>query len=209
MLKIISNKVVCFFVEGDTEIEFYKAVVKSASLRMGRPIGCTIEYVNLKGCGNYKNEALRRFKNLQLKHKKCELYVVLCFDSDVFFISKRPPFNKEKIQESLIENGAQSVYCIEAKHSIEDWFLCDFNGVLSYLRLPRSTKLPRGNGQDALRELFKKANKIYVKGKGAKDFIAKLDVLKIINIHCMDIRDLCVAIGWECKKICPSKSDKN
>ena len=26
MLKIISNKVICFFVEGDTEIEFYKAV---------------------------------------------------------------------------------------------------------------------------------------------------------------------------------------
>lgn len=209
MLKIISNKVICFFVEGDTEIEFYKAVVNSARSIMGRPIDFTIEYVNLKGCGNYKSEALRRFKNLQRNHKECELCVVLCFDSDVFYISKRPPFDKKMVKKSLIDKGAQSVYFIEAERSIEDWFLCDFNGVLSYLGLPLATKRPGGNGQEALRKLFKKANKIYVKGKGARDFIAKLDVLKIINLHCSDMRDLCVAIGWECEKICPSKSGKN
>lgn len=56
------SKCLVIFVEGDTELEFYKHVVAYA--RRMHPMGkfdTSIEYRNVGGVGGFKNIALRKF----------------------------------------------------------------------------------------------------------------------------------------------------
>ena len=56
------NKCLILFVEGETEIEFYKQVISNAKKHL--PAGkfdTNIEYRNVKGVGGFKNNALRKF----------------------------------------------------------------------------------------------------------------------------------------------------
>ena len=61
----MADKVVALFVEGPTEIEFYKAVIAEARRVMRTPFPCEIEYIDMKGIGNYKKDALRKFNKLK------------------------------------------------------------------------------------------------------------------------------------------------
>lgn len=198
----MADKVLAIFAEGPTEVEFYKAVVIEARKAMGTPYSCEIEYVDMKGIGKYKNDALRKFKNLKSKHSGKEMYVFLCIDSDVFELAKKPPFDRKQLKKALEDAGAQKVQYIIAKKSIEEWFLCDFEGVLSYLRLPKSTKRPQGNGQEALKKLFKTAHKLYIKGSKTEGFIDKLNIEKIMKTCCATLKPLCKSLGLDCKTIC-------
>lgn len=198
----MADKVVAIFAEGPTEVEFYKAVVIEARKAMGIPYSCEIEYVDMKGIGKYKNDALRKFNNLKSKHSDKEIYVFLCIDSDVFELAKKPPFDRKQLKKVLEDAGAKNVQYVVAKKSIEEWFLCDFEGVLNYLRLPKSTKRPKGNGQEALKKLFKAANKLYIKGSKTEGFIDKLNIEKIMKTCCSSLKPLCKALGLDCKKIC-------
>lgn len=197
-----NKKIIALFVEGPTEIEFYKAVVKYVRDVMGIPFDCAFEWVDMHGIGNYKNDALRKFNALHKKHPDDDIYVVLCIDTDVFEFSKKPPIDKSVVKKSIETAGAKKVCYIEATHSIEDWFMTDFDGVLSYLGLPKNTKCSNGKGQDALKKLFKDAKKVYVKGRNTENFIKQLDIGKIIKTHCASIKPLCRLIGVDCKKIC-------
>ncbi|MBE6810226.1 MAG: DUF4276 family protein [Ruminococcaceae bacterium] len=198
----MSNKVIALFAEGPTEVEFYKAVVIEARKLMGIPYSCEIEYVDMKGIGNYKKDALRKFNKLKQNHPNEEIFVFLCIDHDVFEFSKKPPFNKTELQKLLQDAGAKTVTYIVAKQSIEEWFLCDLDGVLSYLRLSKSTKRPKGNGQEALKKLFKMANKLYIKGSKTEGFIEKLNINKIIHSQCNVIKPICKSLNLDCKIIC-------
>lgn len=198
----MTNRVIALFVEGPTEVEFYKTVIVDARNLMGIPYSCEIEYVDMKGIGNYKKDALRRFKTLKSKHPDKDIIVFLCIDNDVFEFSRKPPFDRTVLKESLKEAGAQKVAYIVAKESIEEWFLCDFEGVIKYLRLPQNTKRPKKNGQEAIKDLFKKANKIYVKGSKIEGFIEKLNVRKIVKTYCNSLSPLCKSLGLNCQLIC-------
>ncbi len=198
----MANKVVALFAEGPTEVEFYKAVVIEARNLMGTPYPCNIEYIDMRGIGNYKKDALRKFNKLKKDLPGKEIFVYLCIDDDVFEFSKKPPFDKNELQKSLLEAGAKKATYIIAKQSIEEWFLCDLEGVLNYLRLPKTTKRPNGNGQEALKKLFKMANKLYVKGTKVEGFVGKLNIKKIINTYCRSFKPLCKALNLNCKKIC-------
>lgn len=201
-LKTMADKIVALFVEGPTEIEFYKAVVKQARDKMQIPYNCSIKYEDMKGIGNYKKDALRKLNNLKRKNPDSDIFVFLCIDSDAFEFSKKPPFQKSVVQKELLDAGAKKVTYVVAKHSIEDWFLSDLKGVLTYLHLPVSTKRPKGTGQEALIELFKKANKVYVKGGRTEGFIEKINVAKISQAQCLSLKPLCSGIGFDCKKVC-------
>lgn len=198
----MANKIIALFVEGPTEIEFYKAIVKFAHDTMGCQFDCSFEWLDMHGIGNYKNIALRKFIKLKEKHPSDEIYAILCIDTDVFDLSKKPPIDKEQVKKSLEEAGAAKVSYIEAKSSIEDWFLDDFSGVCSYLKLSTKTKRPSGKGQNALKTLFRLANRVYVKGSRTDGFIAKLDISKIMSAHCKELRSLCTVVGFDCVKVC-------
>lgn len=146
----MANTIIALFVEGPTEIEFYKAVVKFAHDTMGTPFNCSFEWIDMHGIGNYKNTAARKFKNIKEKNPSSDIYAMLCIDTDAFELSKKPPIDKDKVKQTLEEEGAKQVFYIEARSSIEDWFLDDFSGVCTYLGLLSRTRRPSGRGQEAL-----------------------------------------------------------
>ena len=56
------DKCLVLFVEGETEEEFYKAVIQDAKQRIpGHRFSIKIETKNIKGVGGFKNDALRKF----------------------------------------------------------------------------------------------------------------------------------------------------
>lgn len=74
------NKCLVLFVEGDTEVEFYKHVVANA--RKSHPAGrfdTNIEYRSIGGVGGFKSIALRKFvKEIKPKYEdNCEFTIVL------------------------------------------------------------------------------------------------------------------------------------
>lgn len=176
----------CFvlFVEGDTEVEFYKQVIANArKLHPAGKFDTYIEYRSVGGVGGFKNIALRKFiKQVKTKYDNdCEFTVVLCSDTDVFEFASKPPIKWNEVKKELEANGAKKVIHVQAKRSIEDWFLYDLEGILKFLRLAKNTKVSGKNGYDKLQRLYKQANKIYYKGIKSNGMIAHLDIDKIAD----------------------------
>ena len=178
------SKCLVLFVEGDTEVEFYKQVIANArKLHPAGKFDTYIEYRSVGGVGGFKNIALRKFiKQVKTKYDNdCEFTVVLCSDTDVFEFASKPPIKWNEVKKELEANGAKKVIRVQAKRSIEDWFLHDLEGILKFLRLAKNTKVSGKNGYDKLQRLYKQANKIYIKGNKSNGMIAHLDIDKIAD----------------------------
>lgn len=181
---------VVFFIEGDTEVEFYKELVKYLRSKKGR-LNKKILYKNIQGITNYKNRINRIFnKDIIVKHPDRQFIVFLCYDTDVFEYAQHPKIDWKQIEKELRVNGANKVVHIKAKKSIEDWFLKDEQGVKKFLKLPQKTKLNGKNGQEQIEDLFKKANRVYIKGQKCEGFVKKLDIEKIVNEISDELKDI-------------------
>ena len=192
------SKCLVLFVEGETEVEFYKSVISNArKKRANGRFDINIECKNVKGIGGFKNIALRKFiKEIKTKYdKKCEYCIALCRDTDVFELSSQPPVKWKEVESAFCENGVQKVIHIEARHSIEDWFLLDLDGIISFLRLPKKTKVSGGNGYDKLKKLFRLANKMYYKGMKSNGMVKRLDMDKIVQSVQSELRPLYEELG--------------
>lgn len=192
------NKSLVLFVEGDTEIEFYKQVVANA--REQHPAGrfdTNIEYKNVRGVGGFKNIALRKFiKEIKPKYAEdCEFTIVLCSDTDVFEFASKPPIKWDEIKKELVYNGASKIIHVQAKRSIEDWFLYDIEGILGFLRLSKNSKVSGKGGYDKLQRLYKQANKVYYKGIQSNGMIGRLNIEKIANAVKDQLNPLYKALG--------------
>lgn len=113
------NKCLVLFVEGDTEVEFYKQVVANA--RKLHPAGrfdTNIEYRNVGGVGGFKSIALRKFvKEIKTKYEdNCEFTIVLCSDTDVFGFASKPPIKWNEVKRELMNNGALKVVLLYHTH---------------------------------------------------------------------------------------------
>lgn len=202
------KKVVVIFIEGETEIEFYRKLVCTMRAHCGGRLVCSVETINASGIGQYKDKVLRIFeKRIKKKYSNGEFYVVLCYDQDVFEMAKNPPINWQEIKRAFLNSEAKDVRLIKAFHSIEDWFLYDPEGIFRYLHLSADTKLPSGNGYECLKALFKKGKKIYIKGKTSGAFVQSLNTEKILLKICHDISPLCKLLGVDCtqQKRCRNK----
>ena len=178
------SKCLVLFVEGDTEVEFYKQVIANArKLHPAGKFDTYIEYRSVGGVGGFKNIALRKFiKQVKTKYDNdCEFTVVLCSDTDVFEFASKPPIKWNEVKKELEANGAKKVIHVQAKRSIEDWFLHDLEGIFKFLRFAKNTKVSGKNGYDKLQRLYKQANKIYIKGNKSNGMIAHLDIDKIAD----------------------------
>lgn len=192
------SKCLVIFVEGDTEIEFYKQVVANArKLHPEKKFDTNIEYRNVKGVGGFKSIALRKFvKEIKPKYEvDCEFTIIICSDTDVFDFASKPPIRWDEVKRELTDNGASRIIHIQAKRSIEDWFLCDIEGILGFLRLSINTKVSGKNGYDKLQRLYKKANKVYYKGIRSNGMISRLDIEKITNVVKDQLNPLYNALG--------------
>lgn len=202
------EKVVIIFIEGETEIEFYKKLVSIMRTHCGGRLVCSVETIDASGIGQYKDRVLRVFeKRIKRNYPNGEFYVALCYDQDVFEMGKNPPVNWREVKKAFLDSDAKEVCLIKAVHSIEDWFLCDVDGIIQYLGLSTNTKIPGGSGYECLKALFKKKNRIYIKGKNSGKFVQALDVEKILSNNCRDVSPLCRLMGVDCtqQKRCQSK----
>lgn len=192
------SKCLVLFVEGDTEVEFYKKVVENARKQQpsGRFATC-IEYRNAKGIGGFKNIALRKFiKEIKPKYgDDCEYTIVLCSDTDVFDFAVKPPIRWDEVENDFRANGGASIIHIQAKQSIEDWFLYDLEGILGFLRLGKNTKASGKNGYDKLQHLYKLANRVYYKGIKSNGMIDRLNIGKIADSVKNQLNPLYKALG--------------
>lgn len=188
---------IVFFVEGDTEVEFYKALISNIHKENGKFNVNKILYENIKGITNYKNKINRIFSGRIInKYPNMGFTVFLCYDTDVFDFSQHPKINWKEVEKSLKKYGAKEVIHIKAVKSIEDWFLMDKEGVLTYLKLPKDFKIKgKSNGQVLLKELFKKANRVYIKGQKCEGFISCLDMSVIEEGIKEEIKGIYTALG--------------
>lgn len=172
------NKCVVLFVEGETEVCFYKKLIDYLRNKCSsKQFDVCCEIKNVKGVGNFKKDALRKFdKDIKKKYNKHSICAVLCSDTDVFEISPRPALKWNEVIKDFYDSGAKNVIHIEAYHSIEDWFLYDLEGILTYLHLPKTTKAKGSNGYEKLTGLFKQGKKIYYKGTKCTDFLEHLNM---------------------------------
>lgn len=192
------SKCLVLFVEGETEVEFYKQVVANARKRHPKGMFDTsIEYRCIKGFGGFKNEVIRKFvKDIKVKYKdNCVFTVALCRDTDVFEFSQKPPIRWDEVGNALLENGACQVIHIEARHCIEDWFLYDAKSIIAFLRLNKKTKVSGKSGYEKLQRLYKQANKVYYKGIKSNGMIGHLDIEKIADAVKEHLNPLYKALG--------------
>ena len=197
----MSNKsIVCIYTEGETDKVFYDKLldyIKSKSINK-QFIVDEIKKANIAGIGNFKTKLVNKFnKEINInKYKDYQKIVVLCYDEDVFdLVHQTPPVDRKQLEKELRDNGANNVIHLVAKKSIEDVFLLDIDNILKSLCLPKnSTKNLSGSGFQKLKALYKKANKIYVKGANVEPFVYKLDMGKICNIQCDLYCKLCLVL---------------
>jgi len=200
----MSDKVVVIFVEGYTEIAFYKNLVALLREKAGGQLDCEIETKNLKGISNYEKDVVRKMsKEIIPKHPDAQFSVMICYDTDAFIYARKPPMNEDLVKKELKALGICDVSCVEAKKSIEDWFLLDKHGLFSSIGLPQNTKI-KGSGIKELERLFKLKNKTYAKGSENFNFVNALDIEKIAGQICTEISPICRALGVSCpsKKSC-------
>ncbi len=192
------NKCLILFVEGDTEVEFYKKVVAHArSLHPKNRFDTCIEYRNVKGISGFKSNAIRKFKK-EIKPKygeDCIYTVVLCSDTDVFEFAPKPPIKWKEVEQELLAGGASKIIHVRAEHSIEDWFLYDAESIIGFLRLGKNTKISGASGYEKLQNLYRQANKVYFKGAKSNGMIARLDIDKIANSVGAPLKPLYDALG--------------
>jgi len=192
-----SKKLVCFYTEGATDEVFYNNLLNYFR-QLSRSRRFSVECVkksNIKGIGKFESKLLRKFKNEILPYKKNEQYeliVFLCYDKDVFDFNRQPPIDRKKLEQNLLNAGADKVIHIVAEHSIEDIFLTDEETIIKTLKLKRKDlNNVSGTGYERLKKLYKGAKRIYYKGEKVEDFVEKLDMQKICCTHCSLFQPIC------------------
>lgn len=177
------SKYVVIFVEGETEEELYKNYIIPL-IRNELPnkkLECEVSIFNVRGVGGFKNDSIMKFKRLIEKNPNKEFIVALCYDTDIFEFASVPPIDWNKVQSKMEKVGANKVIQVRARKSIEDWLLYDVEGICRWLRIQVPSKVTGKNGYDKIKTLFKKGNKIYIKGRKVSGLLERLDINKILE----------------------------
>lgn len=94
-------------------------------------------------------------------------------------MTQNPPVDWKEVKKELKLYGATKIVQIVAEDMIEDWFLIDLQGLCKYLGIKEVPEIKGKNGEDKIKKLFRKKQKIYIKGNYVHKFIDKLN-LKLI-----------------------------
>ena len=185
-----TSLLVVLFVEGETDEVLFKALIdyyRTVSTTELHP--CRI--CNLRGVTRYSSKLLAKLKNEflpDMKNKSYRIKTVCCsYDTDVF--EERNPLMVDwnALKKAVKRMGIEEFIQLGIKNSIEDWLLCDEEGVCRFLKLKDLPKSLKGNnGNEKLNDLFGKAKKVYQKGYHTKDLVATLNMGVIRNKN-MDV----------------------
>ncbi len=188
------------FLEGETEEELYQGII--SFLRNDKLEGHfklkKLHIHNLKGIGNFKLKLLGKAEKINSNNPDIEYTVFLCYDTDVFGLGKKPPVDWSHVESRLKQMGIKKIIHLKADKSIEDWLLCDLNGLCSYLKLSKKPKLKGRTGYEKICNLFRASNRVYTKGSKASGLISKLDVGKITCSNCDVMSEFCKELGVNC-----------
>ena len=181
---------VVLFVEGETDEVLFKALIdyyRTVSTTELHP--CRI--CNLKGVTRYSSKLLAKLRNEFLpdaKNKAYKIQTVCCsYDTDVF--EERNPLMVDwnALKKAVKRMGIDELIQLSIKSSIEDWLLCDLEGICRFLKLKDFPKSLKGNnGNEKLNDHFGKAKEVYQKGYQTKDLVAVLNMGVIRNKN-MDV----------------------
>ena len=124
------SKCLVLFVEGDTEVEFYKQVVANArKLHPAGRLDTNIEYRNVRGVGGFKSIALRKFiKEIKPKYDDdCEFTIVLCSDTDVFDFAPKPQIKWDEVKKNLWTMELLELYMYKQSSQLKIGFYTIWN----------------------------------------------------------------------------------
>lgn len=188
--------------EGPTDQEFYKKVLDTIKKVNGNGNFNfdKIDYILAKGISNFARKTISIFKNRFCipEYDDYEKVVCLCYDLDVFSFNNKPPVDRVKMKKDLYQVGADKVINILANKMIEDFFLLDIEGIKKYLKLPKKYKIPNKTGLELLKQIFRDKDRLYIKGEKVEGLVDCLNIEKILNIICKDIKPLCDELGYKC-----------
>ena len=171
---------VVLFVEGETDEVFFKALIdyyRTVSTSEMHP--CKI--YNLRGVTRYSSKLLAKLKNdciPDAKNKGYRIQTVCCsYDTDVFEVRNPLMVDWSALRKAVKRMGIEEFIQLGIKSSIEDWLLCDYEGICRFLKLKDVPKTLKGNnGNEKLNDLFGRDKKVYQKGYQTKDLVASLDM---------------------------------
>lgn len=173
--------VIIIFVEGETEEKFYKELIKFLINKNQEKDIRKYEVVNLRGIGKFESKMIPKFENGIMnkpRYEGCKFSVACSYDEDVFIYQSHPAVDWDDKVTKFRKLKVEPIILISAKEMIEDWFLIDYQGLCKYLNIP--IKYPTGNnGNKKMQNLFKAADKVYIKGSDTGDFVPSLDMNKI------------------------------
>lgn len=178
------KKCVVIYTEGETECEFYDYLLEGIKIKYGLQKFSVdkISKKNLKGITKFDKKIIKKFENdMKTIYKGYEVIVFLCYDTDVFDCSAKPPVNWMNVEKELTRLGANKIYHLKAEKCIEDIFLLDIPGICKFLRISPIKKVSGADGVEKLKNLFSKGNRIYQKGFSCEGFVRSLNVEKILE----------------------------
>ena len=166
--------------EGETDEVFFKALIdyyRMVSITELHP--CRI--CNLRGVTRYSSKLLAKLRNEFLpdaKNKAYRIQTACCsYDTDVFEVRNPLMVDWNALKKAVKRMGIEELIQLGIKSSIEDWLLCDYEGICRFLKLKDFPKSLKGNsGSEKLNDLFGKAKKVYQKGYQTKDIVTALNM---------------------------------
>lgn len=196
---------VVLFVEGDTDEVLFKTLVdyyKDISKTELNP--CRI--CNLRGVTRYTSKLIAKLQNEYLPDARKDGYkiqTVCCsYDTDVFEVRNPLMVNWDALRKTVKQMGIKYFIQLGIRSSIEDWILCDMEGICRYLKLKSIPKSLKGNdGNAKLNDLYGKVRKAYLKGYQTKELIAALDMAVIRNTNKDALKDLEKALNFSDARI--------
>lgn len=202
--KFYRNKeVALIFVEGDTEVEFYKVVFTKYM------DGIAKKSFNLNGNYNIYGKIIDKTVHY-LTNNPGTLVRIYCFiDRESRY--HNPPLDENTLiskfeSDNFLNDKILSLNVILATQMIESWFFYDIEGIYRFLRTPKKDRCPKKykvieklNSYD-LSKLFSRYGNIYIKGKRCKFFIDHLDIEKIFK-NCTELRNGIELIINNCNRV--------
>lgn len=191
---------VVLFVEGDTDEVLFKALIdyyKGVSKTELNP--CRI--CNLRGVTRYTSKLIAKLQNELVPNSlkgRYKIQTVCCsYDTDVFEVRNPLMVNWDALRKAISWMGIKDFIQLDIRSSIEDWILCDMEGICRYLKLKSVPKSLKGNdGNAKLNDLYGKVRRVYLKGYQTKELIAALDMAVIRNKNKDVLKDLEKALGY-------------
>ena len=194
--------VVILFVEGATEVVFYRKLIEYLIDKKKIAPDLKYEIKSLDGITHFEQRAIRIFKNaIQPKYPDHTVFkVALCYDDDVFTLNRMSRSRMKMVEKSLKAAGVKQVVHVKAELTIEDWFLLDWKGILNYLEITDNSKSSNYKHLEGLKKIFRKGKKTYIKGKATNEFIDALDLKVIADKIEQDIPGLYDILGVSNRK---------